>query len=305
MDIKEYRYILAIFKGGSISEASRQLYISQPSLSIYLHALEERIGTKLFLKVRGNLQLTDAGKRYIEYAEKIAALDDALGRELQEIKNVTSGEVVLGVTATRGMRLLQVLLPAFKEKYPGITVKIVEGYSANLEDMVRTSKVDIAVLNHSFTQDDLDYTVLSSEEIVVVIPADYDVNKMAQHRKSGELPWIDIAHLGQQPFILLHKEQRMRQIVDGLFQNANIQPPILWELSSATTAFQLSASGLGLSVVTSTYPNVTKDPRVNAYSIGTPPLRTNVVAAYADKSRLSNAALAMLDMIMQSYKLTL
>ena len=300
MDIREYKYILAIAESGGITEAARKLFISQPALSIFLNSLENRIGVKLFLRQRNCLYLTESGKMYVEYAKRISSLDDALGRELADIKNLTRGEVVLGVTETRGMNLLHLQLPVYRSRYPGITVKLVEGHSYTLERMLHDRTIDIAVLSQTLDPDDLEFTLLSKEEVILIVPADFTVNQHAVERP-GERSWMDIRHLENEPFILLHKEQRIRQLSDMLFSEAGISPQVVWELSSATTTYKLATKGLGICILTANYHDNNFPDTVNTYSVGTPPLVSNIVAAYLKKENLSKSALAMLDTIIETY----
>lgn len=301
MDIKEYSYILQIAQSGSISEAARKLHIAQPSLSIYLRSLEDRLGVRLFYKVKNRLALTAAGQRYVDYAQRIVTLDTALEREIKEIKSIARGEVVIGVTATRGMKLLELVLPEFTARYPNIKVTIREGHSSALEEMLHSHEIDIAVLNHPFLSKGLEYSVLSTEHIILIVPAHLSVNDHAVYEEGENLPWIDIAHFANEPFILLHKEQRMRQIIDRVFEQAGISPPVRWELSNATTAYRLCVAGLGSTVVADTFFTPAVDPAVKAYRIGSPAVTNSVVVAYHQEEYLSHAANAMLQVIVELY----
>lgn len=301
MDIKEYSYVLQVSQSGSISEAARRLHIAQPSLSIYLHSLEERLGVKLFYKVKNRLALTAAGERYVDYAQRIVSLDTALEREIKEIKSITRGEVVIGVTATRGMKLLELVLPEFAARYPDIQVTIREGHSSALEEMLHTHEIDLAVLNHPFLSEGLGHCILSTENIILIVPAHLPANDYGVYEEGQALPWIDISHFAKEPFILLHKEQRMRQIIDRVFSQAGIAPPVRWELSNATTACRLSAAGLGITVIADTFFDPAMAPTVKAYRIGSPVVTNSVVVAYHQREYLSHAANAMLQTITELY----
>lgn len=237
----------------------------------------------------------------MDYAQRIVTLDNALERGIKEIKSIARGEVVLGVTAARGMKLLELVLPEFTTRYPNIKVTIREGHSSALEEMLRSHEIDIAVLNHSFLSGGLEYSVLSTEHIILIVPAHLSVNDHAVYEEGEKLPWIDIAHFVNEPFILLHKEQRMRQIIGRVFEQTGISPPVRWELSNAATACRLSAAGLGSAVAADTFFSAAIDPAVKAYRIGSPAVTNNVVVAYHQKEYLSRAANAMLQTITELY----
>lgn len=301
MDIKEYSYVLAVVENGSISEAARALYVSQPALSIYIRNLENRMGIKLFHKVSGNLHLTDAGRHYLEYAKKIVALDEAWERELVELKNLERGEVALGVTAMRGSGIVYKLLPVFREKYPGIKVLIKEETSVRLEELTYSRQLDISLLYYPFRNYKLDFSVLSHDEIVVVIPKDNPVCELAQYREGYTLPWIDFTALKNEEFVLLSKGQRIRQVADKLFEEAGFEPKVVGELRNAGNTFRMSAVGMGISITTADYCRQQNNSNIRFFAVGNKPLYANFVAAYPSREKLSRSAKAILDVIQSMY----
>ncbi len=302
MNVNEYSYVLAVMECGSISEAAKALYISQPALSMYIRNLENRLGDKLFYKSGGTLHLTDIGMRYCEYAQKIVSLDRALEREIRELKNQESGEVILGVPTTRGEEFLSQVLPVFQEQYPGIQVKIVEGTSAKLETMAYERQIDIAILHYPFKEYSLEYTALTQEEVCLFVPSDFPICEKAQGRPGHDFLWMDMAHLRQEKFILFRKGQRMRQAADTLFQAAGYEPNILWELSSAMSIYRLTCCGMGASIGIGKFYTSHKTKDIQAFSVGEIPLYYNVVAAYASREKLSHSAQAMLQVIQGIYR---
>jgi DNA-binding transcriptional LysR family regulator len=300
MDIKEYRYILEVVKHGSISEAAKELFISQPSLSMYIKNLEKRIGSKFFHKVDGKFHLTDTGKIYIEYAKKIVLLDNELIMELRKIKDLQRGEVTIGITKTRGTLLLHKLLPNFIEKYPDIKVKVIEDTSERLEELLNNREADFVILNYPFKNHEFDYSVLRDEEVVVTIPKTNDICKKAKDIPGLTYKWIDINELKDQPFILLKQGQRMRQIADFLFSEASLKPYVLWETSSAVTAYNLSASGIGLSFITDNYCMTMAHSNINYFSIGKPQIVFKMAAAYPSSSLLSEASKALIQIVKEN-----
>ncbi|QQO10156.1 LysR family transcriptional regulator [Breznakiella homolactica] len=303
MDIKEYKYILTVIQCGSISGAAKKLNISQPSLSMYIRGLEDKSGIKFFYKVEGNLRLTSAGKLYIDYAQKIVDLDAALSRDLRNIQNLDGGEVTIGVTATRGTFCLHEILPLLKKHYPAITVKLIETASAHqLEELVHHRHVDFGLANFPFRHFAFDYDELFPEEIVMAVPADSPVLEQTQSRPECSLPWIDLRILKDENFILLKQGQRMRQAANDLFAAARYEPKIRLETSSAITACNLAAAGMGLAFITSTYLTINPGSGLKLLSVGEPPIIYKFTAAYESKETLSPSAQALINVIKEFYK---
>ena len=298
MDVKEYKYILTVVKCGGITEAAVQLNISQPSLSAYIKNLEYRTGINFFHKKDGILYISSAGKTYLEYAQKILDLDEKLMYELEAIKNLDSGEVTIGITATRGMLYLPLILPELKQKYPGITIKINEcNSSLQLEELINNHKVDFGICSFPFIKYDLAYEELASEEIVVALPADDPVCGQAIEQSGKSIKWLDILLLKDRNFILQKKGQRLREAADDIFAQAGIKPRISLETSSAITAYNLSSLGMGPAITSSDFSVVKGSPDMTFFTIGDPPKVYKTVLAYVSPGILSNTAMAIIEYI--------
>lgn len=300
MDIKEYMYVATIVEAGGMSAAAKKLHMSQPALSIFISSLEDRLGEKIFARQKNKLFLTGFGERYVEYARQIIALDSSLSRELEEWKNLTRGEVVLGITETRGMNLLQYQLPEFRRRYPDIKIRLIEGHSDSLERMLQERIIDIAVLSQTEPSAQFESTLLAREDLLLALPESNEACGKAVTLENGKA-WMDIRNLRDESFILLHKEQRVRKLTDSLFEKAGYEPRILWEMASAETALRLVMSGMGACFLTSTYEFINSLPSIRAYCVGEPPVSCNIVAAYLSEASLSKAARAMLDVIIDTY----
>lgn len=297
MDIKEYSYILSVVKHGSISEAAKELFISQPSLSLYLKNLESRVGVKLFYKNGGRLFLTAEGKRYLEYAEQIVNLDSALMRELEGMRNLDTGSVILGVTWVRGSYLIPLIWPFFHERFPGIRLEFAEHSAKELKEMVRKHKIDMAIISELNLEASFESEILYHDQICVVIPKNLPLHDHTVLVPESGTKWIDFRLLTGQPFILLHQNQSMRWAADELFRQCHAQPNLLLEVSSADTAYKLSTEGVGCSIVTDSFCRKHASDQIRYYLTGAPPIENNVLVIYDRKDRLSSASRALLTVL--------
>lgn len=96
--------------------------------------------------------------------------------------------MVIGVTVTLGMKLLELVLPEFSARYPDIQVTIREGHSSALEEMLHTHEIDLAVLNHPFLSEGLGHCVFSTENIILIVPAHLPVNDFGVYEEGEALP---------------------------------------------------------------------------------------------------------------------
>ena len=172
MDIKNPEYILEIARQQSVTRAAEKLFVTQSTLSQYLLKLEAELGTPLFLRDKNCLTPTDAGRIYLQAAQDIVRIQDATLSSIASLKN--EGCIRLGCSSW-GLDLVANSLPAFKERFPSITLKLYENRYLQLKAMMQADKIDLAVIAVT-PEDDLPaqgYTSLCQEELVLVLPKDH------------------------------------------------------------------------------------------------------------------------------------
>lgn len=297
MDIKEYRYVYEIAKQGGISKAARELYISQPSLSGYLKNLEARLGFRIFEMAGGKIKPTSEGELYLEHARQILGIDESLMETLEKIRHNKSGIVRIGVPVTRSAYVLPNIVCACKEAYPDIEVKIVEGISRELEELVYHREVDFILGNRPFKRYSLAYQELFEEQTVLVVPNQFEVCAEGVCRDGWKYPWMDMSCLEGVPITLLKPGQRLREIADSLFLMANVKPKIFLETRSAETAFSLAKKGLSACLIYDSYFFERPSSRVRLFSVGESPICHQFVVAYPQNAEFSTPVRAIMDTI--------
>ena len=162
MELKEARYILAIARHQSIGKAAESLYISQPSLSKYLKNLEERLGAPLFSRHENRYYPTYMGERYLHYAEQIVACGDEWMQEYDDIAHRQRGRLNIAVPIMMGSTLIEPMLAPFHNRYPYVTLNIMEAVNFIAENSLETSSIDLTLYNiHEFPET-MDYQILRS-----------------------------------------------------------------------------------------------------------------------------------------------
>ena len=162
LDFKELRYIASIARNQNLTKASQELYISQPSLSKFLHNLENSMGVKLFDRLGNKFVLTYAGERYLEYAERILLIKKDLDDEMNDISALRDGRLNIAFPQTRCSYMAPAILPEFKRAYPNVRVNLFEASSNELEKMLLNGNVDIAIFNGPVNHPELASEILAN-----------------------------------------------------------------------------------------------------------------------------------------------
>ncbi|WP_034672000.1 LysR family transcriptional regulator [Ectobacillus panaciterrae] len=256
MEIRLLKYALEVYKKQSFTKAAHSLLISQPSLSQQIAKLEQDLGVSLFFRGNGPVTPTPEGIRFINKAEKIIKLNEDLEREMREQKEGIGRELTIGTTAITGGHILPPLLHLYRERYPNVTVRLVEESTEKLTDLTVRGLVDISILPLPIEDSHLTTQTILTEPILLALPRvqkEWMDGKLKNllHDASGEMisGAISLSDLANAPFILLKKGYGFRRTVLEICAENGFQPNVLYETSSIEMAQSLTSYGLGITLV--------------------------------------------------------
>ena len=293
MDFKQFEYVTAVSKERSISRAAKKLFISQPSLSQYINRVESDLGVTLFDRSTTPLTLTHEGMIYLETAKKILESIKEMKDTFENIADLRIGEISIGLTYSKANNPLPSILPVFKEKYPGIEFSLVEASSTKLETLLLKGSVDLCLMNLPLSSPNIAYEKISCEKILLAAPPDF---KYEKNTRNESMSTIDIKDIAEENFILLHGDQRIRQISNKIFETNKIKPNILLETRNIESAVRFTAAGMGFSFIPEDYALTSGIMNIPQYFlIGDPPLSWDLIIAYKEGAYLSKAAKAFID----------
>lgn len=288
MDFKDMTYIAAIAKYQNITKAANSLYITQPTLTKFVQNLEQSLGQKLFRKVGNRFLLTYAGERYVSKAGEILQLKKELDRELSDIIKSDIGVLNIAFPVMRGTYMLPCTLPIFKSLYPNVRVNIRESASSALEALILSGDTDLAFFNAPVKNREVDYEVISHEEMLLVMWERHPLAGEGVHRDGYAHPWFDLSRLSGDIFILQEPGQRTRQIVDSVLQDMGIIPGRTLITSNIHAGAELASKGYGVAFVTDTHlKHMNFIDRLKCFSFGRHRTMVDFVAAYRKNSYLT------------------
>ncbi|MBP2630455.1 MAG: transcriptional regulator, LysR family [Firmicutes bacterium] len=258
MTERELLYVKTIADERSISKAAKKLFLTQPSLSNCIQKIETNLATKLFTRTSIGLTLTFAGERYYQIATNILKIYSDFEIEISDINNLKKGRVTIGITVYLATYILPVILPVFKQKCPHIEIYIVEKNSTELDTALAVGEIDFAIMHAlPFLQDSNNlkflFYPLFKDPLLLATCKDHPLKKFSVPVRNIEYPQIDLALFAEEPFILLNKGQKIREVSDLILHKANINPHIVLTSKSYETARRLASAGLGVTFVPMQY----------------------------------------------------
>lgn len=263
MTTKELIYFITIADEKSISKAARKLFLSQPSLSQFVKRIEESVGINLFNRTSAGLSLTYAGERYYLMATQVLKMYENFELEVNDINNLKTGRLNIGVTRHLGSCLLPKVLPRFYDACPNIKIHISEVTSALQEEQLLSGKLDFSLMHAPLPEkrnSAVNYELLTPDPFLIALPATSPlIEKAAPGEHQNSLPVLDISALHNQTFIMVSKGQRIRQLNDFILRQAGItSPQILFESGNFDTVLRCVASGLGVTLAPYRYSQLSK-----------------------------------------------
>ena len=248
--LQQLRIIKAIASENSFTRAAEILFISQPSLSKQVKLLENRLGILLINRESNKISLTEAGKLFLQYSERILALCEESCRALNDLKNGDRGNLTVGASQTIGTYLMPRVLALFAQHYPQINLKVQVDSTRFIAKNVVNRDIDIAVVGGDVPDDLKKYLKIESfveDQLKLIIPKSHPFAK----KKKKAINKEDLYHLN---FITLNPNSTIRKFIDNILIQNNIETKqfnIIMQLNSIEAIKTAVSLGLGAAFVSS------------------------------------------------------
>lgn len=298
LNLRELIYILTISEIGNITKAANTLHITQPTLSRFVHDVEEDLGVKIFDRSTNPLTLTFAGEKYVETAKRILFEYENLRKEIRDINKHMTGRLRIGTSRDRASFMMPKILPLFCEKYSGIDVKVFTESGKKLREALQDGKLDIVILPDTWQGMWKNYNFESheiySEELVFVAKSGTIQEKYYKTNASGR-KIIKPQALKAMKFFLLFKEHAMRTFCDKYFKAHKVNPEIKMEFSSNITCYRMAAAGMGVTIVPFLTTQMSASGNeVEIFSLGEEPVTWEVKAFYREGAYIGEPELELI-----------
>src|SRR5690348_14907134 len=174
MELRHLRYFIAVAEAGSLTVAAhRMLHTSQPSLSRQIRDLEDEVGAQLLTRRARGIELTPAGRAFLEHARSVLSQVAAATEAARRVAHPTKPCFSIGFLTGHELTWMPEALQILRHELPNIDVMISSQYSPLLADGLLKGKIDAAFLRRERGVPELAYRVLVKEPLMVVLPSDH------------------------------------------------------------------------------------------------------------------------------------
>jgi len=154
MNLQQFRYVSEVARRGlNVSDAAEALHTSQPGVSKQIRALEEELGTEIFVRQgRRFTAITDAGREIVAALDRILAEVANLKAVGEEFAHHAKGNLAVAVTHTQARYALPAVVTAFKKSFPDVKLKLLQGNPHQLARMVVAGEADLAIATEALDE---------------------------------------------------------------------------------------------------------------------------------------------------------
>ncbi len=281
MQIHQLTYFVAVARTRHFTRAADLTGVSQPTLSKQIRVLENSLGTPLFVRDRGAIELTSAGEALLPHAQRILIDVESAQRTVHEVAGLRRGRVRLGATPSLCDGLLPEALTRFHDTYPAIDLEVQEAGSRVLTRELSQGRLDVALLIvplHS-NEPDIETTPVLRERLVLASPATSDLPDR-----------MDVGQLRDLPLVMFREGYDLRDVTLRACASAGFEPRLAVEGGEMSAVLRFVEAGLGHAVVPSMV--IASRPGLRATQLANPELDRVIALAHRSYEALPLAAQA-------------
>jgi LysR family transcriptional regulator, nitrogen assimilation regulatory protein len=239
VELRQIRYFVGVSEAGSLLKASARLHIAQPALGQQIAALEHSVGARLFDRSSRGVNLTDAGKAFLEHARVLLADAERARAAVRQSALIPSGEVAIGLPTTVSLIAAVPILQACREQLPQVRIKVVEAYSGFLREWLVSGRLDLALLFGDQADPVLTKQALLDDRLAFVSSP----QGATAPRKMA------LSALSRWPLVLPGREHGLRRIIDDACEPLGIELNVVAEIESLPSVKRAVEAGLGSTIL--------------------------------------------------------
>jgi LysR family carnitine catabolism transcriptional activator len=282
---------LVLAETGSFRRTAAQVHLSQSAVSGVVARLEESLGARLFDRTTRSVHLTAAGHVFVEQAQLLTAQTQEAVQRVQHITQIQTGKVSMAALPSLSATWVPRVMARYAAQYPDIALQLHDSLSGPALDLVRAGTVDFALTAANPDYADLDYTPLSADGFVLLIPLNH---RLAKGR--SPLTWLQAAELTH---ISMPLPTSVRQYANAALIEHRIAFKPRYEVEHIATIHAMVKAGLGVAALPELAAAFVQQEGVVIRRLTAPDIQRPIGVVTRRNRSLSPAAQEMVSMLRQ------
>lgn len=243
MNYERLKTFIAVAEKKSFSEAAKILFVTQPTITSQIKALEEELNTKLFERTTKKVEMTESAVILYKYAREIIRLSDSAQKEIVKIEDIMHGDLSMGCSLTIGEYILPLYLKKFKELYPLIRMNVAISNSNKIVSNLKDQLIDVGLIETPIDDPHIIVEPFLADELILIAAPNYFQEKETK---------ISMEQLKHTPLIMREVGSGTRAVVEEYLNQAGMsinELNVVMELGSTEAIKATVESGLGVSII--------------------------------------------------------
>jgi DNA-binding transcriptional LysR family regulator len=242
LNLNRLRYFVTIAQELHFGRAARKLGISQPPLSLHIKALEQQVGSPLFIRANRQVTLTAAGRILLNQAQRLLDHAQRVDDIMQGVGSGELGEMFIGCVPSAMYDVLPRILAPFRARYPNVHVVLKEGHTMDVMNAVQEGQLDVGLVWRSMAgAPSLGMQPILSEKFAALVPI---------HHPLANKRVLSLDVLANQPLILPPRKISPYHYdhIIAAFAKLGLTPRIEYEVPTILSQIGFVASGFGIAI---------------------------------------------------------
>ena len=301
MNIDDYRYITTIAELKSFTNAAKQLYIAQPSLSQRVKHIEDSYNIIIFIRdSKKGIYLTEEGECFVRYAKKILQAEEDLQKELADMHDLKNNALRIGTSQLINSSLFDSIIMRYHEKNPDVHFEFIQRTTSEVKKMLQNGEIDVAICYLPIQYDSLKYRVILEDRIVLV-PAKGGVlaeKIAAAGKKPGD--FVDLKMLDGEVFAANAPGTRLNEFITSLPVKYDVHPNIQHISRNYASLYSIARAGIASTLLLESYFSLDEEYEPFYYLNGAPD-DLSIAIAWRSNTYLLKTVKDMIDIAEGAY----
>ncbi|WP_239614300.1 LysR family transcriptional regulator [Cohnella mopanensis] len=293
MDIRHLQIISEIVRSNSFTKAADALHLTQPTISKTIKNLELELNAELFKRDRKQVVLTETGRTLFEYSGPILRMFDNMQAEINDLAYLKKGSIRIGMPPMAGARFFPAVIKSFQDRYPGISITLVEDGARKIEENIAEGLLDAGVVLWPVDEGIFDSFQLVKERMNVILHPEHPLASRNE---------IELADLALESFILFNNEFALHARIINECKEKGFDPHIVYESSQWDFIGEMVAERLGISMLPDTICRSLDPNKVRVLPLANPVIPWQLAMAWKREGYLSLAAKEWISFTRERFK---
>jgi DNA-binding transcriptional LysR family regulator len=281
LNLRHLEALVAIARTGNFTRAAQALHISQPTLTVQIHQLEETLGVRLLDRNTRSVKLTQIGKELTPVMQRLVREMEAIVLNARELSTGDRGIVSIAALPSISATILPRIIARFREQSPGVGVALKDVIAPRILAMVKNEDVDFGIGSFPDADPDIQTIPLFTDRMRIIFPP----GSPLEHKRI-----IPLRLLTDFSLILMDQQSSVRTLINRAFESIGHFPVPAYEVTYMSTAVGMVKAGLGVTFLPSSALEVSELSGVRSRVLNHPALTRKIVVAQKTGRSLSPAA---------------